>query len=59
MLARLASNSFSPATHRAPQDAQKARRRGLSTITIRIERHTGQLTLVISLTMFGTKRAPS
>jgi hypothetical protein len=40
------------------QDAQKARRRGLTTITIRTEPHTGHLKLVIS-SILGMKPGPS
>jgi hypothetical protein len=44
------SAELSSSIHLAPHDAQKARRRGLTTMTIRIDRQTGQHTVVISLT---------
>jgi hypothetical protein len=50
MLAFLAAKAnVSSSIHLAPHDAQKARRRGLTTITIRMDRQTGQQTVVISL----------
>jgi hypothetical protein len=43
MLACLAARAeLSPSIHLAPHDAQKARRRGLTTITVRMDRQAGQ-----------------